>query len=217
MGIARSITDGRPRALALAEVAAALARVQLYQKAETASRSITDPDVQVLALAAVAKVLAGAGLLKRAGMVALRAEAVARSITDPELQARTLAMASQALTLAGEKRSASQAASAACALGRFGISAGPVLMLLPSAFTTLDLTLEAQRQSSPAERHVTRRCVLGRAVDSDRVGRAPSPWSRRPTGPVLASVPPERCGSLAMAWMPTASPRARNRKQMFLM
>lgn len=57
---ARSITDRKSQAIALAGVAAALAQAGQYQRAETVARSITDSNSQATALTDVAAALAQA-------------------------------------------------------------------------------------------------------------------------------------------------------------
>jgi hypothetical protein len=107
--VARSITDPGAQAVALADVARALAKAGQHEqagavaiRAEAVARSITDPYWYAVALADVARALAKAGQHERGGVVAVRSEAAARSITNPYRQARALAQAVRALAGAGQ-------------------------------------------------------------------------------------------------------------------
>ncbi len=106
-------------------------------RAQALAISITDPVSQARALAQVAGALAEAGQYQQA-------EAAARSITDPVSQATALAQVAKALARAGETRFASRVAAATCVVGEWATAAGPVLLLMPTAFTILDRMLEEQ-------------------------------------------------------------------------
>jgi hypothetical protein len=67
---------------------------------------------------------------------------IASSITEPYLRARALANVAVALAQAGEVSAASRMAAATCATGQWAAAVRPVLLLVPSAFTTLARTLE---------------------------------------------------------------------------
>jgi hypothetical protein len=134
--IARSITDPVSRAAALARVAGALASAGQHQRAEAVARSITSPDLQASALAKVAAAMASAGQHQRA-------ETVARSITSPDLQANALAEVAMAMA---QTDSAARMAAATCAAGNWTTAVRPVLMLAPSAFTTLIRILKAHQE-----------------------------------------------------------------------
>ena len=139
--VACSITDPGWQAQALAEVAAALARTGQRGQAEAVARSITDPGWQARALAEVAAALARGGQHEQAAAIAGQAEAVARSITDPYWQAQALAEMAGTLAQTGNFRYACRVAAASCAVGRWTAAAGSVLLLDPSAFSTLKRVL----------------------------------------------------------------------------
>ncbi len=86
------------------------------------------------ALAEVAAALAQAGQHQQA-------EAAARSITDPDWQARALAEVARTLAQARNFQYACRVAAASCAVGRWTAAAGSVLLMDPSAFTTLQRVL----------------------------------------------------------------------------
>jgi hypothetical protein len=100
-------------------------------------RTIPDPDRQARALAAIAKVLAQAERPQHA-------EALARTIRDEGCQALALAEVAIALVWAGEMRYAARVTAAVCATGTWQTAVTSVLLLAPSAFTTLTAALEEQ-------------------------------------------------------------------------
>jgi hypothetical protein len=107
------------------------------EQAKAAALSITDPDRQAEALVRVAGALAGAGQHQDAAAVAEQAKATGLSITDLDRQAEALAQVAGALAEGGNTHSACQVAAAICAVGRWTTCARPVLLLDPSAYTTL--------------------------------------------------------------------------------
>ena len=139
---ARSISGPEPRVQALAKAARALAWAGQHQQAEAIAHSITDVKVQACALAEAAGALAQAGQHEHAEVIALQAEAAARSITDSKVQVRILAQVAGILARAGESRSASRMAALTCAVGQWTAAVVPVLLLMPSAYTTLARVLE---------------------------------------------------------------------------
>ena len=104
--LAASITDLGAQAIALAQVARALAQAGQYQRAETVAGSITEPGMQAQAWARVAKALARAGQHQRAEAVARQAETVARSISNLRSRSEALAQVVGALVQTGSARPA---------------------------------------------------------------------------------------------------------------
>ncbi len=142
LAVALTITDPFWHTSALTQIARALAAAGHYQhaqdtaaQAEATVRAIIDLDQEANALAQVAQALAAAGRYQHA-------QAVALTITDPGWQANALAQIAGALARAGEVSRASRTAAAACAAGDWTHAVGPVLLLVPSAYTTLARTLE---------------------------------------------------------------------------
>jgi hypothetical protein len=101
------------------------------------ARSITDPDRRASALTAVAQALAQAGQHEQAAVVAAQAESVARSITHPDQQASALTAVAQALAQAGNTTRARSVAAAVSVTGRWSVCAGLLLLLEPSAVSTV--------------------------------------------------------------------------------
>jgi hypothetical protein len=142
--MARSIPFPHLQVLALAEVAGALGQAGQHRQAaaiaaqaETVASSITDSWFQPEAIAEAAGALAWAGQHQQA-------EALARRITSPNYQATALAELAEALEQAGKVRSAARVTAAVCTIGKWPTAVTPVLLLVPSAFPTLALTLDEQ-------------------------------------------------------------------------
>jgi len=143
--IARSIADATERADALGGIAVALAEAGDHEQAADVARTIDDdPYSQGMALAGIATALARAGRQQEAAEVADSAERIAHSITDPDQQSRTLVGVATALAQTGDANSAWRVAAATCAAGQWTTAVRPVLLLAPSAFTTLARMLEEQ-------------------------------------------------------------------------
>ena len=100
--LARTITDPRNQAEALAALVTATAQAGDPDRAEDLTRTITDPAGQAEALAALATVAAQAGDTDRASRLAADAEALARTITDAVGQARALATVASVIARAGD-------------------------------------------------------------------------------------------------------------------
>jgi tetratricopeptide (TPR) repeat protein len=164
--IARSITSPFRQKKSLAEVAEVLAAAGQHRQAAGQGRPITDPPYMAHSITdqssrprALAVIT---GMLAREGQYE-HAEAIARSITDPAWQAsaltqatgtrasarkpeaRVLAEIAAALAMAGETHFASHVAVTACIVGRYTLAVWPVLLLVPSALTTLLPVLQAHQ------------------------------------------------------------------------
>jgi hypothetical protein len=142
--VADTITNPYWQAHALGNVAGALALAGQLRQAEAVARAITDPAWQAGVLAEVAGALAQAGQHQQAAAIAAQAEAAARTIADPGSEASALAKVAGALAQAGEARSAARMAAAVCAAATWPTAVTPVLLLVPSAFTTLTCVLKEQ-------------------------------------------------------------------------
>ena len=99
--------------------------------------SITNPDRRASALTAVARALAQTGQHEQAAVVAAQAESVARSITNPDQQASALTEVAQALAQTGNTTRARSVAAAVSVTGRWSVCAGLLLLLEPSAVSTV--------------------------------------------------------------------------------
>ena len=111
-------------------MAQALAQAGQHEQAESAARSITDPNRRASALTAVAQALAQAGQHEQA-------ESVARSITDPNRRASALTAVAQALAQTGNTTRARSVAAAVSVTERWSVYAGLLLLLEPSAVSTV--------------------------------------------------------------------------------
>ena len=96
--LARTITDPRAQAQALAALVQGLATAGEVDRAEALARTITDPRAQAQALAALARVLTEADRGDEAARLIDRAETLAHTITNPRAQAQALAALARVLT-----------------------------------------------------------------------------------------------------------------------
>ena len=140
--IARAITNPAAQANALADIATALALAGRRQDAADIAtsaghiaRAIAIPAARARARAAIAAALAQAGHYEHA-------TDIARSITNPYFRADALASIATTMAQTSEASSAARIAAATCAAGPWTAAVRPVLLLMPSAFTTLRRVLE---------------------------------------------------------------------------
>ena len=141
--MASAIADQHAQAYALVAIAGALARAGQYQQAEALARTITNWFFQVRALTEIAGILARADQRQQASAAASQAASVACSITYPESRdIPALAEIPEMLARVGETRSAARVTAELCRIATWTRAVTPVLMLVPTASTTLIRTLE---------------------------------------------------------------------------
>jgi len=93
-----------------------------------------------------------AGQHQQAQVITVQAETTARSLSEESHRARGQAEVAGTLAQAGEVRSPAQVTAALCAIERWPVAVTPVLLLVPSASTTLARMLEEQRPTGTPRR-----------------------------------------------------------------